>query len=139
MGLPTLPFGTLLTTRQLVSGFAINRLHDLLTSYLGGPNTGIIALAGGALTNRTPVLNAAFCEITVVASAADSVQLPRAKTGYKICITNNGANSVQVFGNYLTSDTVQGQPTATGQALAAGATAIFVCTKDTVWKRFISA
>lgn len=139
MPLPSLPFGNLIASRQLVSGNTINRIHDLLTSFLGGPSAGITALAGGARSVLTPVLNAAFCEITVAATAADSVQLPVAKVGLSVTVTNNGASSAQVFAYYTTTDTIQGTAGATGVALAAGATARYQCTKDGVWKRFVSA
>ncbi len=135
MALPKLPFGFLSTTKQLISGMHINYLGLLMT----GSTTGITARAGGALNALTPQAQSAFNELTTVASANDSFMLPPAKSGLRICITNSGANSAQIFGAFGTVDTVQGQPTATGVALAAAATAMFVCTKDGVWLRFISS
>lgn len=133
MGLPILPWTPYTSSRQLVSGNRINHISDLLTSFLGS----ITALAGGTLTANTPVLNAAFCEIAVCATGADSVVLPPAKVGLNITVTNSGAASAQVFANG--TDVINATAGATGVALAAGATAMYQCTKLGVWKRFLSA
>lgn len=133
MPLPKMPLNTQLPSRQLISGNHINAFNDLFQSFQGG----IIALAGGARSALTPVLNAAYCEIATVATGADSVILPIAVVGISIVVTNSGANSAQIFGNG--SDTIQGTAGATGVALAAGAVAMFKCTKAGVWKRFVSA
>lgn len=133
MGLPFLPFARFISSRQLLPGAFANGVSDLLTSFQGA----IVALAGGARTALTPVLNATFCEITTVANANDSVVLPIAKVGLNVTVTNSGANSAQVFGNG--TDTVQGAAGSVGVALAAAATAEFSCTKNGVWKRYASA
>jgi hypothetical protein len=133
MPLPLLPFRTRYTTsKQLISGGRINEYADMLTSFQGG----IVALAGGGRTG-SPTLNAAFVELATVATGADSVQLPVAKVGLAITITNSGANSAQIFANG--TDTINGTAGATGVALAAAATAEFICTKDGVWKRYVSS
>lgn len=132
MGLPTLPFGRYTDSRQLLPGSMPNRVHDLLTSFQGA----ITALAGGGRAG-SPTLNAAFCELTVVATGNDSVQLPIAKVGLTIVVTNSGASSAQIFANG--TDTIQGTAGSVGVALAAAAVAMYRCTKDGVWKRFVSA
>lgn len=131
-GLPVLPFGIFTQSKQLVSGLAMNRIHDLLSWFQGG----VVALAGGGRAG-SPVLDGAFVEIATVASGSDSVQLPIAKAGLRVCVTNSGANTAQVFGNG--TDTIQGTAGSTGVTLAAAATAMYVCTKNGVWKRFVSA
>lgn len=133
MGLPNLPFARYLPSRQLIAGDHINKISDLTTSFEGS----ITALAGGALSALTPILNAAFCELTTVASVADSVVLPKSQVGLIITVTNSGSNAAQVFANG--TDTINGTAGNVGVALAAAATARYVCTKLGVWKRFVSA
>lgn len=134
MALPTLPFKLRLTSsRQLIPGFLINALVDMLTSFQGT----ITALAGGGFSSATPVLNAAFNEITVVATGGDSVALPSAQVGLAITVTNSGANSANIFPQPL--DIINAQGAGASIALAAAATADFVCTKAGVWKRYTSA
>lgn len=132
MALPNLPFAIYTASKQLISGNHINNVNNLLTSFTGN----LTALAGGALAGATP-LNSAFCELTVVANANDSAILPPAKVGLRICVMNSGAASAQIFANG--TDTINGTAGATGVALANGATALYVCTKNGVWRRFISA
>lgn len=134
MALPVLPFKLRLTSsRQLIPGFLINALVDMLTSFQGT----ITALAGGGFSSATPVLNAAFNEITVVVTANDSVALPSAQVGLAITVTNSAANSANVFPQPL--DIINAGAAGAAVALAAAATADFVCTKTGVWKRYTSA
>jgi hypothetical protein len=135
MSLPQLPFYRLPPGQRLIAGQHINGLNDILT----GAITGVVALAGGGQSALTPQTNAAFTEVTTVATAADSIQLSPAKSGLRMCITNSGANSLQIFGAFGLTNTIQGVAGNVGVALAAGATAMFVCTKDNVWVRFVSA
>lgn len=136
MSLPSLPFGILITSKQLISGLHINFLSWLLT----GTQSAITALAGGGQAGA-PALNSFSNEITVVANANDSVQLPPAKSGLRIMVLNSGANSLQVFGNQTTTDVIFPGNVAgnVGVALAAAAAAYFICSKDGRWNRFISS
>lgn len=132
MALPKLPFEVFTTGRQLLPGSVMNGLVSLLT----GTNSGIIATTGG--TQSTSVaLSSAFNEIVTVAAEADGVVLPLAKSGLRICVTNSGANPAQVFG--YGTDTINGTAGNVGVALADGDTALFICTKDGVWRRFVSS
>lgn len=133
MPLPNLPFGILATTKQLISGLHINNLTYLLTGTSTGNNT---ALAGGGYAGA-PTIGSAFYEINTVASANDSVALPLAKSGLRVCVTNSGANSANVFPQ--PADAINAGGAGAAVALAAAATAMFVCTKDGIWKRFVSA
>lgn len=131
--LPKLPFAIYSESKQLISGGHINRINSLLTSFLGS----ITATAAGTQTTSL-VLSAAFNELTTVASANDSVTLPPAKCGLRVAVTNSGgANSAQIFASG--TDTINGTAGATGVALANAATALFICTKDGIWRRFVSA
>jgi hypothetical protein len=134
MAFPKLPFFRYTSGRQLIGGSHINGLGDLLT----GTISPAVARAGGGQALALQITSA-FIELTTVATAADSVALPPAKSGIRVCITNSGANSAQVFGALGFTDTVQGAAGNVGQAIAAGATAMFICTKDGVWTRFVSA
>lgn len=129
--LPKLPFNILITSRQLISGLHINNLGGLLTSFIGS----ITATPNGTAANSL-ILDAAFIEITAVTTGNDSVTLPPAKVGLRVCITNSdGANTATIFANG--TDTINAASASV--TLAAAATAMFVCTKNGIWKRFISA
>lgn len=99
--------------------------------------TGITAYAGGGQTNATQ-LAAGINHVTVVATAADSVKLPKSVRG-AICIVINGdsADSMQVFG--YGTDTINDVATATGVAQAAGKTAVYACPVAGKWYRDLSA
>lgn len=135
LGLPRLPFGNLITSKQLISGQHINNLTALLT----GTATGLTATPAGTQATSLP-LNSWSNEITVVATANDGVLLPPAKSGLRVIVMNNdAADSAQVFASgtdVIFPGNVAGN---VGVALAAAATAMFVCTKDGRWNRFVSA
>src|SRR5258706_4198771 len=132
MALPSLPFARFTSSRQLLPGSRENDVADLLTSFQGN----IVALAGGARTG-SPVLNATFCELTSVVTGSDSVQLPVAKVGLSVTVTNSGGNAAQVFANG--TDTINGTAGTTGANLANNTTALFECTKNCVLKHYVSA
>jgi len=133
MALPALPFKLRFTSsRQLLPGSLANNIMDMLTSFQGT----ITALAGGGFAGA-PTLNAAFNEITVAATGGDSVALPLAQVGLAITITNSGASSVNVFPQ--PTDVINAGAAGASIALAAAATADYVCTKTGVWKRYASA
>lgn len=97
---------------------------------------GITATAGGTKAAARP-LTAAINEVSVCATAADSVLLMPAKRGLCIFVDNNGAASMQVFGQG--TDTINGVATGTGVAQAAGLAAMYVCYSDGAWSRILSA
>lgn len=87
--------------------------------------TGITARAGGGQTSATQ-LDYGVSNVTVVATAADSVKLPPALPG-KWCYIRNSdaADSVTVFG--YGTDTIDGVASATGNAQAAGKGKLYFC------------
>lgn len=101
---------------------------------------GITATPGGGQANAL-LLPAAINRIAVVATAADSVMLPPATGGNQIQILNFGANSLQVFGNINTSDTING--TAGSIGIAQNNTtqqyALYICARPGVWLRTVNA
>lgn len=135
MALPNLPFNILATSKQLISGLHINNLTYLLT----GTATSITAKAGGGYAGA-PTLGSWSNELTTVATAADSVALPLAKSGLRVIVINNGAQAAAVFPQ--PTDTINGGAAgaaAPGGLANAGATAMFICIKDGQWRRFVSA
>ena len=96
-------------------------------------DTAITAYAGGGQTSAT-LLTAQFNKVATVASASDSVKLPQISAipntlgavGSSVIVSNAAAsNSLQVFGSG--TDTINNVATATGVAVGAGKTAIFIC------------
>lgn len=124
--LPSLPFkDRFISSRQLLPGSRANDIADLLTSA-----SQVVALAGGGAPGA-PVLNAAYVDLITVATAADSVVLPKAQIGLRIVVSNDGVASANVFPNG--TDTAGGAAGA-AFALAAAACVEFVCTKAGVWR-----
>ncbi len=104
---------------------------------------GITAHAGGGQASAT-ALTATIDSVDTVATAADSVALPLAVAGLVRYVTNNTANSMQVFGSG--TDTINigagDVATATGVAQAANKSAIYFCIKSAPagkWERVITA
>ncbi len=125
------PFPLFNPGRQLIAGEDLNQISGAFSSA-----SGLTALAGGGRPGATPI-NAAVNQFATVATGADSCVLPVAYPGLEIIIQNDGAASLQVFGNG--SDTINGTAGATGVALANGSTACYACALAGQWKRFVSA
>lgn len=133
MALPSLPHTTrFIASRQLLPGSRINGIDDQMNSVQQ-----IVARPGGTLAVDTPIINSANVELTVVATANDSVVLPPAKSGLEIVIINSGAQSAQIFANG--TDTINATAGNVGVALAAAACARYRCVKNGNWRRFVSA
>lgn len=100
---------------------------------------GITAVASGGQTNAT-LLTSTYNNVTVVATAADSVKLPLGAAGMSVYIRNSAANSLQVFGSG--TDTINAVATATGVAQATTVSALYFCTSSAPaakWFRVLSA
>jgi len=108
---------------------AMTSVGDLLTAAAGGTQAAALLLA------------AAMNNVSVVATAADSVKLPLSTGGQFILVTNSDStDSMQVFGSG--TDTINGVATATGVAQAAGKSALYYSTKAApagTWFRILSA
>lgn len=131
---------------RLIDGEDLRALGNLLFSY--NP-VGITALAGGGQVGATP-LPFAVNEISVAASANDSVALPLAVPAKCVWVNNDGAQSVQVFGQATNPNTGVGDTiapnnsinqaaTATGVAQASAKIACYVCFAPGKWKQFLTA
>lgn len=87
----------------------------------------LTALAGGGQTGATQ-LNFGFNQVTVVATAADSVQLPPCVQGAAVYVTNDdGADAMTVYGKAGRTDTINGTAGATGVSQVAAAHALYFC------------
>lgn len=118
---------------HLVSGSGLNTLFANPQSMT---ENAITATAGGGQANARP-LKARFNQVTVCASANDSVQLPQGVAGAFCQIANDGAQSLQVFGQV--GDTIDGVATATGVAMAAAKRGNFWCVATGIWVSFAGA
>lgn len=112
----------------------------------------IVAHPGGGAAAATPMgvansqgLEAGLIDVTTVASADDSVQLPQAVAGKTLLVFNSTATSANCYANPNTNratgstDTINGSATATAYALAAGISVLFYCPHDGVWAALKSA
>ena len=97
---------------------------------------GLTATAGGTKAAALP-LTAAVNRISVCATAADSVLLMPAKLGLTILLINDGAASMQVFGQG--TDTIDEVATGTGVAVANGKRRILACYADGKWSSVLGA
>ncbi len=98
---------------------------------------GVTAAAGGGQANATLITDGCN-KITTVAAPNDSVKLTNSfqgegnlngyTGGMTVYMTNQSANSCQVFGSGI--DTINAAATGTGVALAAGKNAVFFCTRS---------
>ena len=127
---------------RLIDGGDLQTLVNDIYSY----QNGITALAGSGLAGA-PVLVNNYNQVDTVATTNDSIALPPATPGFELCINNNGANTLAVFGSYNpangATDTVlaAGSVGATGAASvtqASGKYTIYSCFKAGVWKQMIS-
>jgi|SRR5215471_1659657 len=115
-------------------------LHDMTSIINGNGLTGmsVTAHAGGTRAAATPI-TAAVNLIAVCATAADSVYLPPAMGGQVLWLANGGAASAQVFAAPTTTDTINGVAAATGVALAAGKSQVFMSPIRGAWFGVLSA
>ena len=112
-----------------VNGLVAGTLSATINAFglnLTNLTTGITAYAGGGQTDATP-LTALVNVLGTVGTAADSVKLPApTKVGQVVYISNTTATSATVYG--AGTDTINGVATATGVALAAGKTGMYIAT-----------
>lgn len=98
-------------------------------------NAGMTAHANGGRASATPI-DSMFCTFTTVASANDSAVLPPVSSflggALSICVTNAGANPMQVFAQG--SDTINGVAGATGVSVMANSIVWFNNTEAGAWR-----
>jgi hypothetical protein len=115
-------------------------MHDLslMASGNGFSSASLTAHAGGTRALGTP-LTSAINLIAVCATANDSCMLPPAVGGQLMWVSNAGAASAQIFANTAGSDTINGVAAATGVALAAGKSDVFMSPLAGAWFTVASA
>ena len=87
----------------------------------------VTAKAGGGQATATAITTT-FVNVSVCATAADSVQLPLAVAGQVIFVRNSGAASLQVFAANGSTDTINGTAGSTGVAHATATGKFYFCT-----------
>jgi hypothetical protein len=105
-----------------------------IASDIGGFNTGVTALAGGANSASTPIMSSGINVVSVCASAGDSVILPASMPqGAKIRVFNTSAATLDIFPN--TGATINGgtADSEKGIATLTGATFVQVATTGLTW------
>lgn len=95
--------------------------QDTLTAHAGGGQASALQL-----TTQT-------ARITTVATAGDSVALPKALPGLELIVINHGANPMQVFGNAAAGDTIDDIASATGVSQMASSVVIYTCVTAGAW------
>lgn len=88
--------------------------------------------ANVAQTQGTPALTGEYNRITTCANAGDSVTFPTALAGKTVIVTNDGANSAQLY-PYSGDDLGAGVNTPV--SLAAGASTYYICLDATNWRQ----
>ncbi len=124
------PFPLFNPGRQLIAGEDLNQLS---ASY-GSNEAGKTATAGGGRANAYPI-KAANTQFSVVANAADSCVLPASYPGLSCFIVNNGAQSLQVFGNGSDTFNVAGTAGSVGVAQAATVAVEYYCIVAGNWRQ----
>lgn len=97
----------------------------------GGAATGATAFAGGGQGSAVQ-LTPGFTELTVVATAGDSVKLPAAAISTTVTIKNEGAAAADVFP--FTGDTINDGAANAAIRIVPGATITFVAISATNWE-----
>lgn len=110
----------------------LNALVDQINLISGGPvTTGITAYAGGGQTNATQ-LNFGTNEITVCATAGDSVKLQPAQADARIIVINDGATACDVFP--FLGDTINDGAVNIAVRVAPGNETTFTAINGTNWE-----
>ena len=108
---------------------------------LFGVAAGLTALAGGGQSGAT-LLTGAINEVSTVATTSDSVMLPPGVPGRQVVAINNGANTMQVYGQLTETIAANNATTqaasTTGVAQATTTVGIYFCFSTGKWKQLLS-
>jgi len=103
---------------------ALTQVMSIITPT--GFDTAITAYAGGGQANATPLKKkCSFHDVTVVATAADSILLPLAMVGESHFVKNSAALAMQVFAT--SPSTIDSVATGTGVEHLAGDGVWYIC------------
>lgn len=100
------------SSRQMIAGDDFNNV----VAQLNSGEIGITAFAGGGIANAYQ-LKAAANVVAVVATAGDSVKLPKGVVGRQVSVRNSGANSMNVF-PYAATGKIDNQAAGVARAVA---------------------
>lgn len=106
-------------------------LNSILDNPIVSSENAITAFAGGGQTNAYQ-LSATVSNVTVVASASDSVKLPRTVAGAWYVVVNSAASNTMKVHSFNTA-TINGTAGATGISVTAGSSVIFFCPTNLKW------
>lgn len=104
---------------------------DMVDSIMHDTDTGITANAGGGQGSAT-ALTADFNNVTIVATAGDSVKLLTASGGLVQQVKNSGATMLEVFPN--SSDKINAQSANLSVEIEPGGTLTFYAIDDVTWE-----
>lgn len=116
---------------RLIDGTALN---NALATPTWQNSPAITALAGGGLSASTPSLVVGVNYLSAVASANDSVVLPKAVAGEVVYVKNSVATNARVY--CLAVDTVDG---TTNVTLTASKSAWFIAYDNGKWVSWVQA
>lgn len=98
--------------------------------------SGVVAHAGGGQASATQ-LDEVFSSVDTVATAADSVKLPKAKAGMFRVAKNTSANSMNVYP--ATGEAINALGANAAYAVATVKAVIFFCPVDGQWQTILTA
>jgi hypothetical protein len=110
-GVPQMPNSTVIYLCMTAGQWYTENIASGFVSGSGGgfqtfaTQTGIVAHAGGGQASATPI-TAMQAQVSVCATAGDSILLPPAKVGMEVTVVNNGAASWRAIGGAIALPTV---------------------------------
>lgn len=131
--------------QETISGPALQAGEDLalIVNNTASGKGKLTAGSAGSIASNTPLMNAAINEVTTVAAANGSVELPPAIAGKWLFVINSAAaNSMTAYAipnNAATGaadviEALAGGATVTTIAIPAAAVGLFVCATPGRWK-----
>jgi len=105
-----------------------------IQTFVGGVNTGVTALAGGANSASTPVMSSGVNVVSVCATAGDSVRLPaNIPQGGTVMVVNTSAATLDIFPNSGATINAGTADSEKGIATLTGATFVQVGATGLTW------
>lgn len=124
-------------------GFQSIKAKEIADSLFGLTNInaqyGLTAKAGGGATGAKQLIGG-MNEVATVASANDSLLLPRAAPGTFVWLTNNAAaNDAKLYTPEGATVTINGTSGATGVTITHAKSYLFACVSPTKWVSILTA
>jgi len=125
--LVTYASATTFTLVGVAGATATTGFNNLLVAGLVQESTTAGISAAGSTQANATALTTEINQISTC-TAGQGVALPAALTGATIFVINNGANSLQVYGNNASADTIDGVVTGTGVSQMVNSMVLYTCT-----------